>query len=75
MALRSSMVPMPPPIGQAPKPITGTDGPSRPSWRCCTRVCRISGLDDPQAMAEAVEAGEYQRAPHNRGALDRRRYR
>jgi hypothetical protein len=22
-----------PPIGHAPKPITGTDGPSRPSWR------------------------------------------
>src|SRR5262245_35474917 len=36
MASRSSTVPMPPPIGHAPKPITGTSGPSWPSWRCCT---------------------------------------
>jgi hypothetical protein len=35
MASRSSTAPSPPPIGHAPKPTTGTGGPSRPSWRCC----------------------------------------
>src|SRR5215216_6519214 len=82
MASRSSMVPMPPPIGHAPKPITGTDGPSRPSWRCCTlsvpharyqpapvvRAPVLAGLAGTEQSATSAETG---RRRHNRWASPR----
>src|SRR5947207_5813792 len=54
MACRSSTVPIPPPIGQAPNPITGTAGPLLPRMRVSMRASVAGG--DAEWSDEGGEA-------------------